>query len=108
MHSNHKQSQDYSIDDSNNNKEESVQSNSGMDKVQERKLRKKPPDLNQASSTLNLTKALVHQIIDERDSEENVVSLLSGIMYCTVNIKETVSRDFRPLVFFINQLHIGP
>jgi hypothetical protein len=23
-------------------------------------------------------------------------------------IKETVSRDFRPLVFFINQLHLGP
>jgi hypothetical protein len=22
--------------------------------------------------------------------------------------KETVSRDFRPLVFFINQLHLGP
>jgi hypothetical protein len=23
-------------------------------------------------------------------------------------LKETVSRDFRPLVFFINQLHLGP
>jgi hypothetical protein len=24
------------------------------------------------------------------------------------SLKETVSRDFRPLVFFINQLHLGP
>jgi hypothetical protein len=23
-------------------------------------------------------------------------------------VKETVSRDFRPLVFFLNQLHLGP
>ena len=30
------------------------------------------------NSTLNFTKALVNQIIDERDSEEDVVSLITG------------------------------
>jgi hypothetical protein len=33
---------------------------------------------------------------------------LSKLSCKNAAFKETVSRDFRPLVFFINQLHLGP
>jgi hypothetical protein len=40
-------------------------------------------------------------------SQRRVVGVVYRTMF-SVNLKETVSRDFRPMVFFINQLTLGP
>jgi hypothetical protein len=57
---------------------------------------------------------IIRRSIPEFKSKFLVLNELSSSVICSCllcdacHLKETVSRDFRPLVFFINQIPLGP
>ena len=83
-------SQDYANDENNtdlklsldiqNQSQQSIQNTKAIEQNTRRNQIKKGSHQEKTflNSTLNFTKALVNQIIDERDSEEDVVSLITG------------------------------
>ena len=72
--------------------------------------------LQKAVYLINNNKSLFQNIFTDGYMVSQLITIyyklftknLYNIKECVLNIKGAVSRDFRPLYFFINRTHLGP